>query len=102
MAPKVELKDPADLFFGLHDLAERVRTLGPGEHREWTRIISYINSYIEYLSSLTSDSERPERPLTGGREQRIMIALHALEAARRSAERRATNSTADAVEQASK
>ncbi|MGA7409146.1 MAG: hypothetical protein WBW33_01605 [Bryobacteraceae bacterium] len=102
MPPKVELGDPADLFFGLHDLAARIRTLSPDEHAEWIAIVSYINAYIEYLSSLTTRREPTERPLSGGMEQGVIVAIHALETARRCAEKRAVDSTADAVRQASR
>jgi hypothetical protein len=102
MAPKLQLGDPEDLFFGLNDLAARVRTLGPEEQREWTSIASYINDYIDCLSSMVSSKGRLRKPLTGGMEQGITIALHALEMARHSAEKRAIDSTAEAVEHASR
>ena len=102
MPPKVELGDPGDLFFGLHDLATRVRTLRPEEELEWVTIVSYISAYIEHLSLLTSTREQSARPLSGGMEQGVIVALHSLEIARRSAEKRATDSTADAIEHASR
>lgn len=102
MPPKVELRDPGDLFFGLHDLAARIRSLSPDEHAEWATIVSYINAYIESLSSLTTRREPTEKPLSGGMEQGVIVAVHALETARRSAENRAVESTADAVKHASR
>src|SRR5271163_5287459 len=102
MAPRIELTDPGDLFFGLNDLAVRVWTLGPEAEREWATIASFINGNIEYLSALTSGKEQPKEPLTGGMEQGIIVALHALKMARRAAEKRAIEATARAVEQASR
>ncbi len=102
MPPKVTLGDPGDLFFGLHDLAARIRTLSPDEQLEWVAIGSYINAYIEYLSSLASGREQTEEPLSGGMEQGVIVAIHALEMARRSAEKRSAVATADAVHQASR
>ena len=102
MPPKVKLGDPGDLFFGLHDLAVRIRTLRPDERLEWPTIVSYISAYIEYLSSLASGREQTETPLSGGMEQGVIIALHSLEMARRSAEKRSAVATADAVHQASR
>ncbi len=102
MPPKVELGDPGDLFFGLHDLAVRIRTLRPDEQLEWDTIVAYIKAYIEYLSSLTSGRGQTDRPLSGSMEQGVIVAIHALETARRSAERRAVSTTADAVHQASR
>ena len=102
MPPRIELADPGDLFFGLNDLAARVRALGSEPEREWNKIASYINGNIEYLSSLANRKKRSTEPLTGGLEQGIMVALHALKMARRAAEQRAVESTADAVQQASR
>jgi hypothetical protein len=102
MPPKVELGDPGDLFFGLHDLAVRIRTLSPDEHLEWDTIVSYVNAYIGYLSSLTSVRGQTDRPLSGGMEQGVIVAIHWLETARRSAEKRAADLTADAVHLASR
>ncbi len=102
MPPKVQLGDPGDLFFGLHDLAVRIRTLSPDEQLEWDTIVSYINGYIEYLSSLTSGQVQTDKPLSGGMEQGVIVAVHSLEKARRSAKKRVVDSTADAVDQASR
>jgi|SRR5271165_5002851 len=102
MPPRIELTDPRDLFFGLNDLAARVRTLSPNAEREWTAIASYINGNIDYLTSLASGKKQPSEPLTGGMEQGVIVALHALKLARRAAEKRAIDSTAEAVEQASR
>lgn len=102
MPPKVELGDPGDLFFGLHDLAARIRTLRADEQREWDAIAAHIDAYIDYLTSLAARREQTEKPLSGGMEQGVVVALHSLEMARRSAKKRASEATADAVHQASR
>jgi len=102
MPPKVELGDPGDLFFGLHDLATRVRSLHPAEELEWASIVSYLAAYIKYMSSLCSAREVSATPLSGGMQQGVIVALHALEIAARSARKRNADSTADAIDQASR
>jgi uncharacterized protein (DUF885 family) len=102
MPPEVNLGNPGDLFFGLHDLSARIRTLRTDEQREWAAVASHINAYIEYLSTLAARREQAEEPLSGGMEQGVIVAVHALEMARRSAEKRASDATADWVHQASR
>ncbi len=102
MPAKLEFGDPGDLLFGLNDLAARVRTLKPEEVREWAAVDNYIGGYIDYLSTLTAGSKSVQKPLTGGTAQRLIIALHSLEMARRAAKERATDPAADALHRASR
>jgi hypothetical protein len=97
-----ELEDPADLFFGLNDLATRVRTLKQDELAEWANISAHIDGYLDHLSRLTAGTIPLKKPLTGGMDQKILIAIHALQAARRAAKKRETDPTADALYRASR
>lgn len=93
--------DPRDLFYGLNDLALRVRSLHKEEtETQWPEIQGYIDSVIDLLDSFRRPA-RAQEAVTGSSYQCVLLALEAMRIARRSAAERSLRSTADAVQQAS-
>lgn len=93
-------EDPRDLFFGLNDLAERVRSLGKDEESQWPVIQSHIDGLIDVLNSFRRPA-RSREAVTGGSYQSVLLAIEALRIARRAATDHSPGTTADAVQQAS-
>lgn len=94
-------EDPRDLFYGLNDLALRVRTLRKEEtEAHWPEIQGYIDNLIDLLDSFRRPALTQEA-VTGSSYQCVLLALEAMRIARRSAAEHSLRSTADAVQQAS-
>lgn len=101
MSERAIIEDPRDLYFGLNDLAERLRSL---RHEEldacWPEIQKHIEGLIETLDSF-GQPQIAQQSLTGSTYQSVVLALESLHIAHRSAAEYMLPSTAAAVQQAS-
>jgi hypothetical protein len=95
MSERVIFEDPRDLFFGMNDLAERVRSL---RQEESVACLPEIQKHIEGLiETLDSFGES----VNGTTYQSVVLAREALRIAHRSAAEYSLRSTAEAVQLAS-
>jgi hypothetical protein len=101
MGEQFIFEDPSELFFGLNDLARRLRSMRPEELDVcWPEIQKHIEGLIETLDSFGRPL-RGQRSLTGNTYQNVVLALESLRAAHRSATEYSLRTTVEAVQQAS-
>jgi hypothetical protein len=98
---RAHLENPGDLFFGLNDLAKRLRSLRREEADScWPQIRDHIDGLLQSLDAFGQPLQTPA-PHDVDAYQRLVLAIEALHAARHSADECSLAPTAEAVLQAS-